>query len=327
MQCPHCHNELPQGVFLKFCPYCAKELQTQAPYNASIDTLNEALNDNLNRQSHPKWKETNRICEFLSVFIAVLFLLCFFLPFVDIGFLGSFSGYELLAEVCGAWFHDLGVKEFVLFVAIFTSLVMWVIYFISGLTCGFSKSKYGCAKNYYLSLGVMRIIASTILFIWVYKEMDGYISAISIGPYFLLVLAVCELIVGIYSRYVYNHLPVPPVTAFSQPQQEVSPIATPEGTVLYDVVLTYMPKFSSLRDFNTKKEWVEIREMFGASCEIGASREKKDAFHELFTKMTTAMATPPVRIASAVGEPYAQLLSEKFREVGATVEIRPHTNV
>lgn len=310
MQCPHCHNELPQGVFLKFCPYCAKELQTQAPYNAS----NNTLNDDLNRRSLPKWKETSRTCGFLSAFFAALFFLCFFLPFVDIGFLGSFSGYEFLAEVYGAWFQDLGVKEFFLFFITLIALILWVIVFFDGLSCGFSKSKYGCPKDNDLTKGVMAIISSTILFIWVYKEMDGYISAIGVGPYFLLVLAVCELIVGIYSLCVYHHLPVAPVTAFSQPQQEVSPISTPEGTALYDVVVTHIPKPRTLKEERALFEtFSEIADML---CD-----------HDTHTLLFTAAKNPPVRIASAVGEPYAQLLSEKFREVGATVEIRPHTNV
>lgn len=311
MQCPHCHNELPQGATIKLCPYCAKQLQ--------INTPNRTPNDDLNRRSHPKWRENERICGSLSTFIAALYFLCFALPFVDLGLLGSLSGYELLAETVRPWFKpDNYLKAWGFLTLLVLLLLVFGIYLIGGVTHMASKGKYGPVRVYFFEQGVLEVILAAIVYIWVYKEVDGITSAIGFGPYGIILLALCELIVGVYSWSVYNRLPVTSVMNASSPQQaqqmpqaqqDGTQASTEEGTLLYDVILTQVSKKSSLAKI------AEVPKMLGM--------DTSDFLSEYFE----ARNNPPVQIATAVGEPYAKLLSDKLREIGATAEIRPHTTM
>lgn len=289
MQCPHCHYELPQGALLKFCPYCARQLQ--ANY--------------LNKRTLPKWKETCRVCGGITALISGLLLLCFFMPFVDLGMLGTLSGYDLIIETFKGWGINDSWKAG-LFSTFLAFLVVDILGgFITGIIALSSNKKYGNGKSDYLQFGIYSIIWTVIIYIWVYNEVDGVSAAIGFGPYCIIVLALCKLGVGIYGLSAYNRLDIPQAPYAPQPQQASGAPSSQTGINSYDVILIDWP------EQNVKlKDWMELFYMFGD--------ENKELLYE-------ARNNPPARVVEAVSEADAQMVCAKFREIGATVEIRPHS--
>ncbi len=291
MQCPHCHHELPQGALLKFCPYCARQLQ--ANY--------------LNKRTLPKWKETCRVCGGITALISGLFLLCFFMPFVDLGMLGTLSGYDLIIESFKGWGINDSWKVGLFSTFLGLLVVDILVGFITGIKALSSNKKYGNMKSEYLQLGIGSTVLAVIIYIWVYNEVDGVSAAIGFGPYCIIVLALCKLGIGIYCRSAYNRLEIPQAPYAPQPQQANGFSPAPTGVNLYDVILIYMPKNIKLRDLMKALEVLDEDHLNN----IGSLGEE--------------VGNSPVQLVEAVSEADAQMVCAKFREIGATVEIRPHS--